>query len=192
MMEVEFRACTLSRPSIGGLAGLAPTLIKTLSAPISKVSPSFVRTTSDLGPVKLASPSIRSRPSVASMRFSVLSLKLSTIACLRRRTLWMSTARAVVNAVVCRTPAYVGRLGAGDHRLGGGAALVDAGAANVLAFYDRRLFSGLGQGPGQRVSALAGPDHHGIVMLCLHRGRLLSEVVNPCFRAPCRGCRPRL
>jgi hypothetical protein len=56
MMEVEFRVGTLSRPSIGGLAGLAPTLIKISSASISSSSPSFVRTASVLGPVKLASP----------------------------------------------------------------------------------------------------------------------------------------
>ena len=92
MMEVEFSAGTLSRPSIGGVAGLAPTLIKMLSAPISKASPSFVCTASVFGPVKLASPSIRSRPSVASMRLSLPSLKLSTIDRLRLRTSPMSTA----------------------------------------------------------------------------------------------------
>jgi hypothetical protein len=91
MMEVEFRAGTLFRPSIGGVAGLALALINTLSAPISRASPSFVRTASVLGPVKLASPAIRSSLPGASMRLRLLFLKLSTISRLRLRTSRMST-----------------------------------------------------------------------------------------------------
>jgi hypothetical protein len=90
-MEVEFRAGTFSRPSIGGLAGLAPALIKMFSAPSSRASPSFVRTASFFGPVKLASPNIRLSPSAASMRLWPLTLKLSTIPRLRPRTSGMST-----------------------------------------------------------------------------------------------------
>ena len=85
--------------------------------------------------------------------------------------------RAVSDAVVRRAPVQVGYPGAGDHRLGGGAALVDAGAADVLALYYRRLVSGAGEGAGQWAPALAGADHDGVVVLFgCHGGVLLPEV----------------
>ena len=82
--------------------------------------------------------------------------------------------RTVVDAVVGRTPVYVGRLRAGDHRLGGGAALVDAGAADVLAFDQGCSASRPGERLGERDPGLACPDHHGVVMLCCHIRSLLS------------------
>src|ERR671917_615305 len=92
--------------------------------------------------------------------------------------------RAVMNAVFGRTTVYVGRLRAGDHCFGWGTALVYAGAADVLAFDQGRSASRPGERLGERDTALARPDHHGVVMLCCHRERLPSNGANPCFRAP--------
>jgi hypothetical protein len=39
----------------------------------------------------------------------------------------------------------------------------------MLSLDERGLASGLGQRLGERISALAGSYHHGIVVLCCHR-----------------------
>jgi hypothetical protein len=72
---------------------------------------------------------------------------------------------AVLDAVVGGAAVKVGYLRAGDHRLGRGTALVDAGAADVLAFYDRRLASCAREGPGKWVATLARADNDGVVVL---------------------------
>src|SRR5215208_3284842 len=155
-MEVEFRAGTLSRPSIEGIA--------------------IVR-------------AYRERSRARKAGFAKYQVKpfcgfdalLATVPeAVHDRALAASHLghvdgdRTVVDAVVGRTPVYVGCLRAGDHRLGGGTALVDAGAADVLAFAQGRPAARPGERLGARDSGLACPDHHGVVMLCSHRGRLLS------------------
>jgi hypothetical protein len=72
---------------------------------------------------------------------------------------------AVLYPVVRRAAVEVGDLGAGDHGLGGGAALVYAGAPHVLALDERGLTPGPRQRPGQRAPALAGADHDRVVVL---------------------------
>src|SRR3712207_535569 len=102
-------------------------------------------------------------------------------------TLFRST-----DAVVGRAPVEVGHLRAGDHRLGRGAALVDAGAAHVLPLDERDPASCLRQGGGERDAALAGPDHDSVVVLFRHRsllsaagrfGVLAQEAPNASFPA---------
>jgi hypothetical protein len=83
--------------------------------------------------------------------------------------------RAILYTVVRRTAVKVGDLCAGYHRLGWGAALVDAGAAHVFPLDERGLAPGLSQRAGERYAALAGSDHNGVVTLrSCHRNKLLS------------------
>src|SRR5262249_60565820 len=71
-------------------------------------------------------------------------------------------------AVVGRPPRQVGDAGAGDHRLGGGAALVDAGAADVGPLHQGGLAPRLGQRPGQRPAGLPRADHDRVVLFRSH------------------------
>src|SRR5581483_1795912 len=61
---------------------------------------------------------------------------------------------AGVDAVVGGAAGEVGDAAAGDHRLGRGAALVDAGAADVLALDQRGRPAGGGEGARERHAAL--------------------------------------
>src|SRR5262249_13462323 len=52
---------------------------------------------------------------------------------------------------------------AGDHRLGRGAALVDAGAADMFALDQGRAMAGLCEGGAEGYAALTSADHDGVV-----------------------------
>ena len=69
---------------------------------------------------------------------------------------------AEVDAEVRGAASDVGRMGAGDHGLGGGAAGVDAGAAPELALDDGDGHAGGGEALGERGSGLAGADDNGV------------------------------
>ena len=70
---------------------------------------------------------------------------------------------AGADAVFCGAPCDVGDAGAGDHGLGRGATLVDAGTAGVLALDEGDALPGLGEFAGEGAAALAGPDDDGVV-----------------------------
>ena len=67
--------------------------------------------------------------------------------------------------------------GAGHHRLGGRAARVHAGAAQLLALGEQDPASGLGQARGQGHSRLSGADHDHVEVRgsCAHRPSRLSS-----------------
>ena len=127
------------------------------------------------GPVNRASAQIRSSPAAASIRRRLPARKLLTMARLRSRTRAMSTATGpVLDAVVGAAPGEVGHPGARHHGLGGRTALVDAGAADVLALDQRRPPPAPGQRGGEGTAGLAGADDDGIVPLGSAHG---SDVV---------------
>jgi hypothetical protein len=66
-------------------------------------------------------------------------------------------------AVVRAAPGHVHGIGAGDQRLGGRAAGVDAGAAETAALDDRHLHAGSGQPPRERRACLARSNDDGVV-----------------------------
>jgi hypothetical protein len=85
------------------------------------------------------------------------------------------------DTVVRMAPRGMRRIGARDQRLGGGAAIVHAGAAEVRALDHRNLAAGRDQPPRQRRPGLAGADDNGVELghgggsnerhrpnLCLH------------------------
>ena len=53
-------------------------------------------------------------------------------------------------------------MGAGDERLGGGAAVVDAGAAELRLLDHRHLHAGAGKARGEGGAGLAGADDEGV------------------------------
>ena len=67
-----------------------------------------------------------------------------------------------VDAVVGAAPRQVRDTRAGDHRLGGRAADVDASAADVLALDQRDLPARLGERECQWLAGLAATDDHGV------------------------------
>ena len=163
MMVVDVRKGTCSSPGRSGIAGRAPVLMKIRSARMIVLSPSRGRISSSRGPRKLASAMTRSRFSVARSRFSLPSRQLSTMSrflCLHRSHVHGD--RAGGDSVVRGSATKIGHPGGGDHRLGGRAALVDAGAAHVLALHQSGFPAGLGQAPGQRHARLTGSDDHRI------------------------------
>jgi hypothetical protein len=79
---------------------------------------------------------------------------------------------AGVDAVIDTTAGEIGDAAAGDHGLGGRAAFVDAGAADVNFLDQRGAQAGVGKGLAKGSPALAGADDHGVVMLRgRHKGR---------------------
>jgi len=62
---------------------------------------------------------------------------------------------------------------AGDHRLGGSASLVDAGATYMFALDHRRRPPRLGQSACQRNARLPGADDHRIIVLSYCHVRFL-------------------
>src|SRR5215210_6395444 len=98
--------------------------------------------------------------------------------------------RAVLYTVVRRTAVKVGDLRTCHHRLGRGAALVDAGAAHVFALDERGLAPGLGERAGERHAALASADHDGVIVLRFcHRRKsflLLERFAYCCTNLPMR------
>ena len=71
---------------------------------------------------------------------------------------------AGTHAVITRTPGQVSYPRARDHRLGRGAAVNDARAADfVVALDDGCLLSGFGEGFGERFAGLARSDDDGVV-----------------------------
>ena len=146
--------------------GRAPTLMKMLSAVSRTVSPSFRSTSSSFGPVKRASPRNRSRPLVLSIICSAAVAEvIHDVPLALAHFGHVDGYRTVVDAVVRRAAVQVGRPGAGYHRLGRRTAHVYAGAAHVFPLDERGLASGLASALGERVPALAGPYHDGVVVL---------------------------
>ncbi len=86
MIDLLSRNGTSLRPSSLGTDGRAPALMKMRSAERVRCTPSLMRTLTFLGPVKRASPKIRSRLAVFSRRFWLPLRKLSTMSRLRWRT----------------------------------------------------------------------------------------------------------
>src|SRR5262249_46500145 len=72
---------------------------------------------------------------------------------------------ADVHAVVGAAAGQVGDAGAGHHRLGGGAAVVDAGAADELAFDQGGLPAGLRQRQAERLARLPAADDDRVELL---------------------------
>ena len=84
---------------------------------------------------------------------------------LRWRTVAMSIVDvAGVDAVVGRAAGQVRDAPAGDHGLGGSAALVDAGAADMLSLDQGGLAPGPRQRPRQRPARLPGADDDRVVV----------------------------
>ena len=82
----------------------------------------------------------------------------------RLHRLQVDTHRAVDEHAVVGGPArHVGGAGAGDHRLGGDAAVVDAGTAEMLALDQGGLHAGRGEAGGQEGAGLAAADDDGVV-----------------------------
>src|SRR5205807_854290 len=72
---------------------------------------------------------------------------------------------AVLHAIVGAAAGEVGDAGAGDHRLRGRAAIVDAGAADELAFEKGGLPAGAGQRQAERLATLSTADDDGVELL---------------------------
>jgi len=148
MIVVEFRVSALSSPSIGGLAGRAPTLMKMLSAPSWNVAAvqahlQFLRAgEGGLAPQQVQALGPLDSPLAATPK------TLHDVALALAYPDHVHGYRAAVDAVIRRTPIEVCGLCPGDHGLGWGAPLVDAGTADVLALYNRRSAPGSGQGGG--------------------------------------------
>src|SRR5580692_12275601 len=76
---------------------------------------------------------------------------------------------ASADAVIRATPRKIGDAPARHHRLGGRAAFIHAGSADVCALHERRAPSGIGQGLAQRRAPLARADDDGLVVIrCAH------------------------
>ena len=165
MIDVESRAATRSSPGSGGGAGRVPTSRKICSA-VTSSRPSGKSTHSAFGPVKRASPRISSSPGVSSMRRSEPDRNDATTARLRWRTAAMSTRTgAALYTVIGRTAGQVGNSGAGDHRLGGSAARVDACPTDMLSLDQRGPPPGSGQRTRQRATPLSGADDDRVIVL---------------------------
>ena len=93
------------------------------------------------------------------------AIESATTRSLRALTAFMSTpiGPSMRDAVVAGAPRDVRGARAGDQRLGRDAAVVDAGAAEVLALDQRRLQTGLGEPDRERRAGLAGADHDRVV-----------------------------
>ena len=79
---------------------------------------------------------------------------------------------AGMDAVIGAAAREIGDAAAGDHGLGGRAAFVDAGAADVNFFDESGAQPGVGERLAKRRAALAGADHDSVVMLRgRHKGR---------------------
>jgi hypothetical protein len=76
--------------------------------------------------------------------------------------------RTNTHAVLRAAARLVGEARAGNHRLGRGAARVDAGAAELVTLDERHLLARLRQLDGEEPAALAGPDHDCVVVLIGH------------------------
>src|SRR5262249_8808340 len=76
--------------------------------------------------------------------------------------------RTAAHPVIGGAAGQVGDAGTGDHGLGGRAAHVDTGAADVLPFDDRGAAAGAAQVQGQRFARLAGAQDAGVKTLRLH------------------------
>src|SRR5262249_34096493 len=136
MTDVESSAGTPSSPGSGGRDGRAPVLRKTHGAVSATVRPSLRRTSRVCGPVKRASPIIRSTPARARPRGGrpappALGEVSGAGGSAPGAARGAAAARPAPNAVIARPPRQVRHASAGDHRLGGRAALVEAGAADV-------------------------------------------------------------
>ena len=81
----------------------------------------------------------------------------------RLHRLHVDADRTDADAVVGGAPGNVRGAGARHQRLGRDAAVVDAGAAEVLALDQRRLHAGLGQADGEGRSGLAAADDDRVV-----------------------------
>jgi hypothetical protein len=75
---------------------------------------------------------------------------------------------ARMHAEIGAAPREIGDARGGDHRLGRGAADVDAGAADVPRFDDRSLAAGASQRQRERLAGLAGADDDRVELLGRH------------------------
>ena len=83
----------------------------------------------------------------------------------------------VSHAVISASSGEVGDAAARDHRFGGGAAFVDARAADMLALDQNRVVPGVRERLCQWIGSLAGADNDGVVVFeCGMKGSLFAEM----------------
>ena len=121
-------------------------------------------TLTSVGETKLPSPLMYS----SVLRLPSQSVRLLTEApttlSLRALTAFMSTVTGPLthDAELGGVAGRPGGAGAGHQRLGGRAAIVDAGAAQMLALDQRDLLAGAGQPRREERPGLAGTDDDGV------------------------------
>ena len=156
MMEVLSRKDTDFTPSMAGTEGRAPALMKILSAVSSRRPPSFCRTSSDFGPVKLASPKIKSSiRRLLDASLAAVAKAVHDIALALSDTFHIDANVAGVNAVIGASARQVGDATAGDHRLGGSASLIDTGPADMFPLNQSSANAGFSQCGAKRRAGLA-------------------------------------
>jgi hypothetical protein len=142
IIETFVSTGTPAIPSQVGSTGRPPTLMKIRGA--SSLAPS---TSTAFGATKRACPQNRVSPGVDAIHFASDAIESATTRSLRALTAFMSTpiGPSMRNAPVAGVPRDVRGARAGDQRLGRDAAVVDAGAAEMLALDQRRPQTGLGE-----------------------------------------------